>query len=253
MRYGREEGGVQPLLPDREPRGVTARADVPARAPERQQVLVGTVVTSGSGRTRARGCRRRGMCPPPARRPDAMGRPRGRRDPRRPSAGDAGDPTPTETTATPAGVAGVVDAGSAIGAQMRSETWERRAYVRLARGPSPSCGATGHSDATSGSRRPPDACCGRADQPSAQRDTLRRSARRRSQREAPPANNIDRWGRGRIASCHAPGKASGRTCPVAISAAETRCPTGYRRRSRRHVTGSPRAVVVFAIHCTIVS
>jgi len=39
VRHGREERGVQPLGPDREALGVAARAEVPALAREREQVL----------------------------------------------------------------------------------------------------------------------------------------------------------------------------------------------------------------------
>ena len=52
---------------------------------------------------------------------------------------------------------------------MRSETRERRAYTRPARGASPSHCATGSSDATSTCRLPNDVCSCRADLPSAHR------------------------------------------------------------------------------------
>jgi len=46
---GREEGGVQPLRPDREALGVAARAAVATRAGEREQILVRTGVAADAG------------------------------------------------------------------------------------------------------------------------------------------------------------------------------------------------------------
>ena len=49
VRHGREEGGVQPLRPDREALGVAARAEIPALAREREQVFVPAGVTADAG------------------------------------------------------------------------------------------------------------------------------------------------------------------------------------------------------------
>jgi hypothetical protein len=40
VRHGREERGLQPLRPDRQPLGVTARTEVAASTREREQILV---------------------------------------------------------------------------------------------------------------------------------------------------------------------------------------------------------------------
>jgi hypothetical protein len=48
VRYRREQRGVQPLRPDGQPLGVTAGAEVAARAREREQVFVRTVVTANT-------------------------------------------------------------------------------------------------------------------------------------------------------------------------------------------------------------
>ena len=60
-------------------------------------------------------------------------------------------------------------AGRRVG-HRRFESEERRAYARFGRGPSPFRCATGRFDATSARRRLNDACCCRADRPSAQRE-----------------------------------------------------------------------------------
>ena len=104
VRDGREERGVQPLCPQREPFRVAAGTEVPALAGEREQVFVGTGVKSGCARSRARGYRRRGTCPRLGRRRGATGRTRARSARRTPSAVGGDDPAPTGTTATPVGV-----------------------------------------------------------------------------------------------------------------------------------------------------
>jgi hypothetical protein len=40
VRHGREERGIQPLGPDRQPLGMTARTEVAAFTREREQILV---------------------------------------------------------------------------------------------------------------------------------------------------------------------------------------------------------------------
>jgi len=49
VRHRREQGGVQPLRPDREAFGVAARAEIPALAREREQVFVRAGVTADAG------------------------------------------------------------------------------------------------------------------------------------------------------------------------------------------------------------
>jgi hypothetical protein len=48
VRHRREECGVEPLRPDRQPLGVTARAEIAALTREREQVFVRTVVTANT-------------------------------------------------------------------------------------------------------------------------------------------------------------------------------------------------------------
>jgi hypothetical protein len=48
VRHRREQCRVQPLRPDRQPLGVTAGAEVPALAREREQIFVRTVVTANT-------------------------------------------------------------------------------------------------------------------------------------------------------------------------------------------------------------
>ena len=49
VRHRREERGVEPLRPDRQPFGVAVRAEVATRAGERDQILVGTGVAADAG------------------------------------------------------------------------------------------------------------------------------------------------------------------------------------------------------------
>ena len=48
VRHRREEYGVEPLRPDRQPLGVTARTEVAPLTREREQVFVRTVVTANT-------------------------------------------------------------------------------------------------------------------------------------------------------------------------------------------------------------
>ena len=170
VRHGREQRGVQPLGPDREAFRVAAGTEVPAFAGEGEQVFVGTGVT------------------PDAREPvleDAAGEELVR--------DLADDGAPRAVLAREALVvhrlqavemilhqpeqrrrlwtSGLVDAeghrrrvcrGVCHVPQARSQTMERRAYGRLARGLSSWCCVAGYSDATSACG-PNSACRWRAD------------------------------------------------------------------------------------------
>lgn len=169
VRLGREERGVQPLGPDSEAFRVAAGTEAPALAGEREQVFVGTGVTSEARETV---------------REDTAGEELGRdlSDDRAPRAVVAREalvghrlqsvevilhyPEQRRRLRAP----GLVDAearrrgGCPVphAPQTRFRTKERRAYGRTARGLSSWCCVAGHYDASS-ECGPNAACCCRAD------------------------------------------------------------------------------------------
>ena len=176
VRHGCEERGVEPLGPDGEAFRVAAGTEVPTLAGEREQVLVGTGVTPDAREAVLE---------------DAAGEELVR------DLADHGAPRavlvrealvvhrlqavemilhqPEQRRRL--WTSGLVDAeghrrrvcrgvcrGVCHVPQARSQTMERRAYGRLARGLSSWCCVAGYSDATSDECGPNSACCCRADQ-----------------------------------------------------------------------------------------
>jgi len=168
MRHRCEERGVEPLRPDRQPFGVAARAEIPAFAREREQVLVGTGVAADAGEAVLQHAAGK----------ELVGDLRHDGAPRAVLARKALIVDRLQAVQVVRhqlkerlrlGAPGFVDAARRRrrAGHVRSRTGERRAQARLGRGPSPFDCATGCFDATSARRRPNDACCCRADPRSA--------------------------------------------------------------------------------------
>jgi len=169
VRHRREQCRVQPLGPDRSPLGMTARAEVPALAGERKQVLVHTRIAADA-------------------REPVLEHPVGEElvsdlcDDGPPGAVLAGKAVVVDRLQAMQVIrhqpkerrrlrtSGLVDATRCRGriGHARSGTEERRVYRRLGCGPSPFRCATCRFDATSVWRGPNGACCCRADRPSTQ-------------------------------------------------------------------------------------
>ena len=163
VRHRREQRGVQPLRPDRQPLGVTAGAEVPALAREREQVFVRAGVTANTREPVVE---------------DAAGEElvRDLRDDGPPGAVLAGEAVVVDRLQAMQLIghqpkerrrlrpSGFVDATRRRGrvGHVRSGTEERPAYARHGCRPPPFRRARGRFDATSMRRRPNDACCRRA-------------------------------------------------------------------------------------------